>query len=160
MIICGSMAKPRNVTTIHSQPTVTLAWCSNHKGDERCMCLQAASCVLAVGHASRDVRQQGEGCITLWTLKDPLRPMNVISTPAGVTSIAWSKRTPVHVAVGLRSGIMAIYDARQQQATTPPISNYVPKTLTCIIQQRHACFTPSPRSTRMSAGQCHAIQHL
>lgn len=82
------------------------------------MCLQAAPCVLAVGHACRDVRQQGMGHITLWTLKDPLRPLHVISTPAGVTSIAWSKRTPVHVAVGLRSGIMAIFDARLEQATT------------------------------------------
>ena len=83
--------------------------------------------MLAVGHASRDARQQGEGHITLWTLKDPLQPINVISTPAGVTSIAWSKRTPVHVAVGLRSGIMAVYDARQQQATTPPISVHAAK---------------------------------
>ena len=82
------------------------------------LCLQAAPGVLAVGYACRDARQQGEGHFTLWILKDPLRPVNVISTPAGVTSIAWSKRTPIHVAVGLRSGIMAIYDARQQQANT------------------------------------------
>ena len=89
-----------------------------HRSCKMPACLQAAPCVLAVGHACRDVRQQGEGHIALWTMKDPLRPVNVISTPAGVTSIAWSKRTPIHVAVGLRSGIIAIYDARQQRANT------------------------------------------
>ena len=56
----------------------------------------------------------------LWSLKDSVRPVNSISTPAGITSIAWSKRTPNHIAVGLHSGIIAIYGARQKQASAPP----------------------------------------
>ena len=81
--------------------------------------------MLAVGHSCKDVRQQGGGYITLWTLKDPLQPLNVITTPAGITSIAWSKRSPVHLAAGLHSGIMVIYDARQQQVLVPASSAHL-----------------------------------
>ncbi len=83
------------------------------------LCMQAAPCVLAVGHGCKDVRLQGDGHLTLWSLKDSLRPVNSISTPAGITSIAWSKRTPNHIAVGLHSGIIAIYGAMQKQASAP-----------------------------------------
>ena len=82
----------------------------------RCLCLQAAPCVLAVGHASRDSAHSEQGALALWSLKDPLRPLASFSTPAGVTSVAWSRRTPVHIAVGMRTGIIAIYDTRQDQA--------------------------------------------
>ena len=79
-------------------------------------CLQAAPCVLAVGHASRDSAHSEQGALALWSLKDPLRPLASFSAPAGVTSVAWSRRTPVHIAVGMRTGIVAIYNARQDQA--------------------------------------------
>ena len=79
-------------------------------------CLQAAPCVLAVGHASRDSAHSEQGALALWSLKDPARPLASFCAPAGVTSIAWSRRTRVHLAVGMRTGIIAIYDARQDQA--------------------------------------------
>ena len=79
-------------------------------------CLQAAPCVLSVGQASRDSAQSEQGALALWSLKDPLRPLSSFSAPAGVTSVAWSRRTPVHIAVGMRTGIVAIYNARQDQA--------------------------------------------
>lgn len=77
-------------------------------------CLQAAPCILAVGHSCRDTSAREQGRLTLWSIKDPLQPVNSFSTPAGVTSIAWSKRAPNHIAVGMHSGIVAVYDARQQ----------------------------------------------
>ena len=121
------------------------------------MCLQAAPCVLAVGHACRDVRQQGVGHITLWTLKDPLRPLRVISTPAGVTSIAWSKRTPIHVAVGLRSGIMAVYDARLAQAATLAACARVSCALPCtpLLCSDYLRCGQSPCSARCLTSRAH-----
>ena len=84
----------------------------------RRFCLQAAPCVLAVGHASRDSAHLEQGALALWSLKDPPRPLASFSAPAGVTSVAWSRRTPAHIAVGMRTGIIAIYDARQDQASS------------------------------------------
>lgn len=81
---------------------------------------QAASCILAVGHGGRDTTLPDKGCLTLWSLKDPIRPLVSLSTPAGVAGIAWSKRTPNHIAVGMYSGVIAIYDARHQVAPLPP----------------------------------------
>ena len=80
--------------------------------------MQAAPCVLAVGHASRDGAHSEQGALVLWSLKDPLRPLASFRAPAGVTSVAWARRTPVLIAVGMRTGIIAIYDARQDQACT------------------------------------------
>ena len=82
------------------------------------LCSQAAPCVLAVGHASRDSTHSEQGALALWSLKDPLRPLTCFGTLAGVTSLAWSRRTPVHIAVGMRTGIIAIYDVRQDQASS------------------------------------------
>ena len=58
-----------------------------------------------------------QGALALWSLKDPLRPLASFSTPAGVTSLAWSQRTPVRIAAGMRTGIIAIYDARQRASS-------------------------------------------
>ena len=72
---------------------------------------QVQTDVMAVGYGRHEFGTVGGGVVGLWSLKSPTWPLWSWSTPAGVTTLAWSSITGNLLAVGLHDGTLAVYNA-------------------------------------------------
>lgn len=69
--------------------------------------------ILAVGHGHTGFGQGHlPGMVCCWSIKNPEHPERVYELPCGVTSLAFSARTPNILAVGLVDGTVAMYDVK------------------------------------------------
>lgn len=71
--------------------------------------------LLVVAYGEFDFTNQKEGLILFWSLKNPSCPDKVLTTPCGVTCIAFSKSNPNLLAAGLYDGTVCIYDVRKPE---------------------------------------------
>jgi len=54
------------------------------------------------------VRLQGDGLVLFWSLKNPEFPMRALKAPCSVTALAFAKRSPHLLGVGLYDGTVAV----------------------------------------------------
>lgn len=71
--------------------------------------------LLVVAYGEFDFTHQKEGLILFWSLKNPSCPDKTLTTPCGVTCIAFSKSNPNLLAAGLYDGTVCIYDVRKAE---------------------------------------------
>ena len=66
--------------------------------------------VLAVAFGQFEFADQKEGLIVFWSLKNPEYPERTIKNPVGVTSLAFSSKSPHLLAAGCHDGTIYVYD--------------------------------------------------
>jgi WD40 repeat protein len=71
--------------------------------------------MLVVAYGEFEFTNQKEGLILFWSLKNPSCPDKALTTPCGVTCIAFSKSNPNLLAAGLYDGTVSIYDVRKPE---------------------------------------------
>jgi len=73
--------------------------------------------LLAAGYGEFDFsKQQDDGLILFWSLKNPDSPDKAIRTPSGVTAVAFSVQHPNLLAAGLYDGTVCIFDVRKNDS--------------------------------------------
>ncbi|NXE51441.1 WDR78 protein, partial [Casuarius casuarius] len=70
--------------------------------------------LLAVGYGEFDFKEQKSGLVCCWSLKNPMWPERVFQCEHGVTTLDFSMASPNLLAVGMYSGIVAIYNVRSR----------------------------------------------
>ena len=66
--------------------------------------------VLAVSFCQFEFSKQKGGLIVFWSLRTPAYPEKYIETSSGVTSVAFSKKSPQLLAAGCHDGSLIVYD--------------------------------------------------
>ncbi|NWI08027.1 WDR78 protein, partial [Crypturellus soui] len=70
--------------------------------------------LLAVGYGEFDFKEQKNGLVCCWSLKNPMWPERVFHCEHGVTALDFSAVSPNLLAVGMYSGIVAIYNVQSR----------------------------------------------
>jgi len=79
--------------------------------------------MLTVAYGEFNFSHQKDGLILFWSLKNPSFPDKMISTPCGVTCIAFSSHHPNLLAAGLYDGTVCIYDVRKKDEEKPMLES-------------------------------------
>uniref|UniRef100_A0A8C7E8I7 Dynein axonemal intermediate chain 4 n=1 Tax=Nothoprocta perdicaria TaxID=30464 RepID=A0A8C7E8I7_NOTPE len=70
--------------------------------------------LLAVGYGEFDFKEQKNGLVCCWTLKNPMWPERVFHCEHGVTAVDFSMVSPNLLAVGMYNGVVAIYNVQSR----------------------------------------------
>ncbi|XP_025930359.1 WD repeat-containing protein 78, partial [Apteryx rowi] len=73
--------------------------------------------LLAVGYGEFDFKEQKNGLVCCWSLKNPMWPERVFQCEHGVTALDFSMASPNLLAVGMYNGVVAIYNVQSRNNT-------------------------------------------
>ncbi|XP_068809577.1 dynein axonemal intermediate chain 4 isoform X2 [Struthio camelus] len=73
--------------------------------------------VLAVGYGEFDFKEQKNGLVCCWSLKNPMWPERIFQCEHGVTTLDFSIASPNLLAVGMYNGTVAIYNVQSHNNT-------------------------------------------
>ena len=68
--------------------------------------------------AQREERKHG-GLVLFWSPRNPKRPEKILRTASGVSCLGFSSSSPLTLAVGMRSGDLAVYNLRREDWSRP-----------------------------------------
>ncbi|KAK2952569.1 putative Dynein intermediate chain 2, ciliary [Blattamonas nauphoetae] len=71
----------------------------------------------AVGYGTFEFNKQSTGAVAVYTLKNHLNPEYFFTFDSSVLSIAWNRKHPPYLAVGLSNGVVLSFDIRDQTNT-------------------------------------------
>nr|XP_009687174.1 PREDICTED: WD repeat-containing protein 78 isoform X3 [Struthio camelus australis] len=73
--------------------------------------------LLAVGYGEFDFKEQKNGLVCCWSLKNPMWPERIFQCEHGVTTLDFSIASPNLLAVGMYNGTVAIYNVQSHNNT-------------------------------------------
>jgi hypothetical protein len=77
----------------------------------------ATPSVLAVAYGPSQYSAVSQGCLCLWSMKNPSNPAVQCWIPAGLTALAYANSAPTLLAAGMYDGRVAIFDTKRLLAS-------------------------------------------